>query len=276
VPEGDGSTGLGSVTDKPDTLSVMVYKDVLQPAAKEVGAALETVAKTVQLALAPLKLRIWSYEQIEKYFLPLLAERLQTVAHERIITPDPMVAGPTIEALRYAGHKPSLRELYVNLLAASMDAETARKAHPGFVEIIRQLTPDDARILRLLASREALPLVTIRAIFKQDRGYIEVKRHFSLVGHEAGCSHPELTAGSLDNLCRLGLAEIPDGKWLSKVELYEPLEKHPEVLQTVSQIEKSGDKEPNIERKVFRLTDWGKQFCDACIAPEDSNKESTP
>ena len=44
-----------------------IYHDMLQPAAREVGDGLATIAKTVKMALAPLEAGIWGYEQIKDW-----------------------------------------------------------------------------------------------------------------------------------------------------------------------------------------------------------------
>jgi hypothetical protein len=132
--------------------AVPVYQDVVQPAAKEVGTALQTVAKTIHIALAPVSALVWGYDKISGYLNAALSEKLKYVPPERIVTPNPAVAGPTVEALKFVANEPSLREMYANLLATSMDANTAQNAHPAFVEIIRQITADEARVLTLLKS----------------------------------------------------------------------------------------------------------------------------
>jgi hypothetical protein len=52
----------------------------------------------------------------------------------------------------FASEVPDLREMYAKLLATSMDSATSDTAHPSFVTLIQQLTPDEARILRHLGS----------------------------------------------------------------------------------------------------------------------------
>jgi len=42
-----------------------------------------------------------------------------------------------------------------------MDERTARNAHPAFVESIRQMTPDEARVMRLLEARQFFPMITV-------------------------------------------------------------------------------------------------------------------
>jgi len=71
------------------------------------------------------------------------------MASEKIVTPDPSIAGSIIEALKLTVEKESLRELYSNLLAKSMNIDTAQNAHPAFVEILKQLTSDEAKIYHI-------------------------------------------------------------------------------------------------------------------------------
>ena len=44
-----------------------IYQDVVQPAAKEIGQALQTVAKTVHIALAPVSALVWGYDKIKDF-----------------------------------------------------------------------------------------------------------------------------------------------------------------------------------------------------------------
>lgn len=193
--------------------AVSIYQDALQPAVKEVGTALQTVAKTIHIALAPVSALVWGYDRIKDFVSTRVAEKLRDVPPENIATPKPNVAGPALESLRYTGHEESLRELYANLLAASMDTRTATDAHPAFAEIIRQLTPDEARLLKIMAHPRALPLLIVRWEYKtetlQERGGQDVLVHFSTLGEEAGCQFPDAVPKYIDNLSRLGLTEVP-------------------------------------------------------------------
>src|SRR5690554_2969816 len=107
--------------------AILVYQDAVQPAAKQIGQSLETVTKTVNIALAPIKALVWGYEKIEDFLSTRVSEKLKNIPEENITTPPPQVAGPAIEALKYSGHDKNLRELYANLLASAMDKETVHK-----------------------------------------------------------------------------------------------------------------------------------------------------
>jgi hypothetical protein len=166
-----------------------------------------------------------------------------------------------------------LRDMYANLLAASMDTRTATGAHPAFVEIIRQLTPDEARLLRLLSQRRPFPLVTVRQEYKVETESLSGGRewlvNFSLLGWEAGCDCPQMTPVFIDNLCRLGLAEIPALFAYTKPGLYDPLENHPEVVSAKTAIEANEGWKWTIVHKILWVTQLGKQFCSVCVISHD-------
>jgi len=210
--------------------SVPVYQDALQPAAKsfgheaapagkELATAVVTLSKAINVALAPLEVLVWGYDQVKKNFLPALAEKLKKT--QQIITPPLNVAGPTIEALKFSGSNPVLREMFVKLLATSMDANTTLNAHPAFVDIVRHLTPDEARILAWFVPQKG-------QLFEykwpdrgtQNRSFVDML--LQGVAVPASCEHTGLIASYLDNLTRLGLLkhvedEVADDNWQTSV-----------------------------------------------------------
>lgn len=251
--------------------AVPVYQDVLQPAAQEIGKGLQTIAKTVHVALAPVSALVWGYDQIKDFVSSKVAERLKNVPPENIISPKPNVAGPALESLRYTGHEETLSDLYANLLAASMDKETAEGAHPAFVEIIKQLTPDEAKMVGLFFRPiMPFPLLNVRWEFKNPTddksGGKEMLINHSQLGEIAGCEFQHLTPAYIDNLCRLGLAEVPTMFKYTSKGVYDALENSDVVQKLKSEIEKSPELNVVLERKGLRITELGKQFAEICVA----------
>jgi hypothetical protein len=270
--------------------AVPVYQDVVQPAAKEIGTALQTVAKTVHIALAPVSALVWGFEKIRDYLHDTLTEKLKNVPPERILTPSPTIAGPTVEALRFAAHEPSLREMYANLLATSMDAKTVEEAHPAFVEIIRQLTPDEARLLEHLLWGEYsfyIKLFSGHATFTvEGTDYVHDFRRLTGCGqperdapwHYSYIEHPNLIHSYIDNLTRLGMVEIlqskdpkSNGSSFESVDLeLLVLEDAKESVMSYFQLQEEElvfDLRNKIvsESEYLYLTSLGKQFCKACV-----------
>lgn len=255
---------------------VPVYQDLAQPAMKELSKGLLVAAKAVNAALSPIGALVWGYDQIKDFVNTKVAEKLKDTAPEDIITPQAHVAGPLMEALKYTGPEESLRDLYANLLASAMDQKTAEGAFPCFVEIIKQMTSDEAKIMDTLSKIGNAALIDIQLHFAgEKRGYLIKVVNYSHLGQDAGCEYPKLTPKYIDNLCRLGLTEIPYGRRPVDEERYKALEVDAYVRQTIEDIEKSSERKGRTDRKLLVLTELGKLFIDVCVVSKTQTIHST-
>jgi hypothetical protein len=248
--------------------AVPIYQDALQPAAKEVGVALQTVAKTLHVLLSPISSLVWGYEQIKEFVGDRVAEKLKNVPNERLKSPEPSVAGPALEALKYTGYQVHLRELYAGLLATSIDSKTAAVAHPSFVEIIKQMSPDEALIMQTLSKGFSHPFIDVRREAANSNLGIWLLKHFSLVPLEAGCKYPELGRTYLVNLARLGLIELRENYTLQfeKGNLYQTITERPEIQKIISETNAMTNQKLNFIDGAILLTEFGQLFCYACIS----------
>lgn len=253
--------------------AVPVYQDVIQPAARELGVALQTVSKTLHILLSPVSGLVWGYEKIKDFVSTRVAEKLEGVPEARLQSPEPHVAGPALEALKYTGYKDGLRDMYANLLATAIDSKTAESAHPAFVEIIKQMSPDEALIMKRLSHVYNAALIDIRTEKKTTSIGHWVVRNFSDLPYTAGCNLTKLGPTYLVNLQRLGLVEIREGYNLrpDTGDPYDDLKKHPDVAVIIEQINSDNEREANIQHGVVSLTALGDQFCSACIR-QDTHK----
>lgn len=258
----DSATALAKV--------VPIYQDAIQPLARETGKALGTLGKAVNVALAPISLVVWGYDQMRDFLETRVAEKLERVPEERITTPPPNVAGPAIEALKFTGHDETLQDMFANLIANSLDANTVLGAHPSFVDIIKNLSSDEGLILKLFAVTDRFPLVDVKLKNKKDGGFYVLNRNVSLIGESAHCKHPQLTPNYLDNLCRLGVLEVPSGRWFSAPDAYDGIMSHPKIDKLKKQYQ--GDEQHTIEfdKKVIQITNMGAQFISACVIDKRS------
>lgn len=241
--------------------AVPVYQDVVQPSAKEVGSVL---GRTVHMALAPLRTLVWGFEKIEEHCLSSVTDKLKDIPPEKIITPKPHIAIPTIEALRYTGDEPLLRGMFTKLLATSMVSDSAQDAHPAFVETIKNMVPDEARLVSLFNERSNFALIDISKQKKGSKGASIVFTNVSVLGEEASCEYPFQSPAYIDNICRLGLANILSETVLVEEKLYEKIENSPYVLEVKRRIKEMG-LNTHIRRKSLFVTAFGRQFCKACL-----------
>jgi hypothetical protein len=173
----------------------------------------------------------------------------------------------------------TMRERYLNLLAASMDGETAARVHPAFIAVLRQLTSDEVRIISMFQHDGPYPLLTVGARYRFGERLSTELRHFSLLGTQAGCASPERMAMYVDNLCRLGLAELRPVRIADDTRMFRPLEAHPQVQAAIKKIEaripelesahpNNGDDGnrvvADVQRAALYVTAFGRQFYEAC------------
>lgn len=245
--------------------AIPVYEDALQPAAKEIGKALGTVAKTVNVALAPVSALVWGYDKIKDFVDTKVSEKLSNVKDEDIVSPPPNVAGPALESLKYTGSIEELKELYANLIASSMDKNTTQKAHPSFVEIIKQLSSDEAKLLVYFASSGSAPIVDIKNNRKDKSGGRYEYRYFTNIGEKLKLENLGLNSSYWSNLIRLGLVDIPDNFQLIEEGIYDDIISHTAVKSIVSNINKQEGRVAEIIKTAVLVTDLGRQFIDVCV-----------
>ncbi|AYA65824.1 DUF4393 domain-containing protein [Alteromonas sp. RKMC-009] len=247
---------------------VPIYNDAIQPFAKEVGKSLETVGKTVNLALAPIRAMIWGADRIEEFVNTKVAKRLEQVPIENIQTPDPSVAGPALESLKYNGHKETLADLYANLIASAMDKSSSKLAHPGFVEIIRNLSSDEAKIFNFLSTANVQPICNISSSVQNSNGRNIVAELVSHIGVDSKVQHNDLMPSYLTNLERLGLIDIPRETYLTQKDSYKRLEEDPSVRALLNQINAENQAlgiTGKIDKFIVKVTSFGKLFGQACV-----------
>lgn len=255
---------VGEVVDK-----VPIYQDAVQPAAKEVGKGLQVVAKAVNAALIPVEGLIWGVEQIRDFVHDRVTKKLESVPPDEIQQPKPHIAVPAIDALRYTGSEESLSELYANLLATSMDKATAYRAHPGFVDMIKNMCPDEAKIMKQFSMQSYHALINIKSVSTKDSSFKVTHRHISLIGQDAQCQHTALTSNYLDNLERLGLINVETMVRMQDDKFYTRIEEHPQIKGIIDDLNKIEERRAEVDKLRASVTDLGKQFIRACVVNKD-------
>lgn len=158
-----------------------------------------------------------------------------------------------------------LRERWDDLVDLSTEMEVEVDGHPAFAGILRELHPDEARILRLLYTAGPQAAVDVRNWRPLGIGSHVVAPGLNMIGQHAGCLMVDRVPVYLSNLFRLGLI------WFSRdpvgeIGPYQVLEAQPEVRQAL----KSAGHGTTVRRSV-RLTPFGEQFCLACL-PADTRE----
>lgn len=250
---------------------VPVYKDAVQPVAQEIGKALKTVGGVINVALAPFAAMVYGWDIIKKQLNERLEKRLKNIPPENIITPQLQVVGPLLDKYRYVHQNEELSNMFINLLANAMDKDQVQKAHPSFVNIISELSPDEARLIKVIAKTNGIPKLDIRAKdkSKENKGYIYVFVNFTLLGKKSKLQYADLAPSYLSNLERLNIISCPIGEGESYTDktLYKELEED-EFVTKLREDLKVENQEIEIVQGVIETTDFGKLFIEAVLTTE--------
>jgi hypothetical protein len=159
----------------------------------------------------------------------------------------------------------ALRRRGEELLRASADVHYAEDAHPAYERILADLTPDEGRILRLLATGGPQPAIDVRtAKLPLGIGSEPVAAGLSMIGAEAGCRHTERVPAYLNNLFRLGLVWFVREPVADQLR-YQVLEAQPEALAAIKRAGRA-----RVVRRSVHLTPFGADFCEVCLPLDDA------
>jgi hypothetical protein len=157
----------------------------------------------------------------------------------------------------------SLRQRGARLLERSEALEAQGDVHPAFDRILTQLSPDEARILRLLATQGPQASVDVRTWRPLGIGSRVIAPGLSMIGRHAGCMRPEHVPAYLANLYRLGLIWFSRDPLPRAIKSYQVLEAQPEVVAATRRAGRA-----QIKRRSIRMTPFGEQFCEQCLPLE--------
>ena len=183
-------------------------------------------------------------EANSRIFIQELVEKASAIPEKNLVEPRLNIAVPAFQAAAYCEDEPELRRLYVNLLTASIDSQQASRVQPGFVEVIRQITPDEARIIQFLAQTNLYPTLSVHG-FLTAPGDNGIRVVILLSQQSALIDDVKLDASSQipvywSNLSRLGTVSLADANHIPILTVdaedfgfATDLEMRPEIIEFV-------------------------------------------
>lgn len=249
-----------------------IYDDGLHQSVAETGKIVGRIPRLINAAFAPLDCWIAKREYNVEKTKRLLEENLKNVDPEKIVPPEPYVAVPAIQAISYSMDNDELRALYANLLAKSIYADTKEAVHPAFVDIIKQLSPNDALVFKEFAKYEGpIPSATLSITMKKNGLQIfgessMIKVSLDTIADTHLPNIPEVQQRiSFDNLQRLGLILQKDIALVGE-DTYSFVDSSEVYTKALREFEKTPNADRiNINKKCFHVTDLGQQFSSICL-----------
>ncbi|MDF0534319.1 DUF4393 domain-containing protein [Shewanella sp. A32] len=241
----------------------------VKEAAGNLGKTAVTLTKTINNALLPLAAINFAFDKARKYFSSQfqqdLTDKAKNIPEEHIVQPKASVAGPTLQGLAFTHDEANLKEMFLNLLATSMDGRKADIAHPAFVEIIKQLDSEDARLVQgTLKSEAPIPIVEIHTELKNGKGQeIQLRHLLNLKITSTGQPvEDSKLAAMVDNWIRLGLVKVEYDKFLTEPSHYSWVESRPEYKRLCDSLN-NDERKVEYTRGIIYRTELGKRFAAA-------------
>jgi hypothetical protein len=241
----------------------------LAPLGKEAG---EVGVKVGRMLLSAIKGMVWGFDRIALWLEAAISTRLKDTPKEKIVEPNPRIVVPAVQALVYSMQDKFIREMFANLIAADMNADKKGGVHPAFVEMIKEMTPEDARVFSSVVARS------------QIRFRIGVRRNtWQHLDTNFSFDVPETNQRAIDfsvrNLVRLGLIEMRENEYPVSEEFQQreqaardPFEKMLQGLapvpanwhEALKALMSSGS-ELEVTRSGIYVTGFGLEFWNTCM-----------
>lgn len=136
----------------------------------------------------------------------LIIKELTPISPTNVQSPQLSILGPALEASSYYIGDEELRKMFAKLIGATFDKTKNSVTHVSFVEIIKQLSPYDARLLRTFKNNEFYPAIAVVSILNHldnEEYSFKVVKDIVFVSKEN--IDMEQNEFSISNLIRLGI-----------------------------------------------------------------------
>ncbi|HWZ73768.1 MAG TPA: DUF4393 domain-containing protein [Casimicrobiaceae bacterium] len=241
-----------------------IYGDLAKPGVAQVGKALSTVLGLGNTVLLPLALlneraKIVLEKNLESYRV-----QLDSVPSEKIQLVPPEVGVPVVEKLAYVTDE-ELSRLYINLLAKASTVDTANAAHPSFVNVIANLSPDEAVLLKEISALGSVPCVRAQLNSKKNPlTYKSVGDLLTGLERVVGLSFQQNLRAYFSNFEGLGLIQINRVEYIANPGAYEELKAfyRPQAESLTFDRE---EYETGFHNMRIDVTPYGLLFMDACL-----------
>ena len=245
-------------------LTTEIYKDAASPAVSEVG---KVAGRSVKALLSPIRGFLWCWEKIEEYVEQAVQKKLEGVPEERLKSPEPEIAVPLIQSLTYTAQNETLREMYIALLANSMDKSKENVIHPSYVEIIRKMNRLDALVFEKLTVTSGYikavnPKISISGTnMIYTNGLPEWYLGWTIDGYDEFA-----VSASLVRLSKFGIIELMYDRSIKDAD-YSGLQHTPFIEKMLARHQTVHQNETlcvTATHSVVFVNEYGKQFREAC------------
>ena len=193
----------------------------------------------------------------------LVKEELERKAPENIKVPTAKIILPAMQNASIT-EDVNLKKMYAKLIASDMQTNKIKMIHPAFVDIINQMSCNDAILFsEIVGYNNSIPLARITFVFDEEYLTHVMPHFFSPVLTSLS---PEEISISIENLSRLGVMNLFEGSITGYS--YDSIKTHPYVQDRFTYAKEHNPERNlkiNLSKYVIQMNDFGRNFANVCI-----------
>ena len=246
-----------------DKLAVPLYEDLAKKSVHNVGDTGSTLTKFVHnFFLYPFqKYNIYAEDKLRNYAAEL-EKKSKAIPQENYVEPRVYILGPTVERLKYNLDEEYIKRMYTNILISEIDSRKQKKVLPSYIEVVNQLSHDDAKFLNLMKEKDEtdFAIMKLKVNYTEENCYDYISHNILFIT-EDGAGSQWIDAIVIDNLLRLQLIELSYTEAVSNNSVYtDAFEK----IKNQDYNIKEGNK-LDYKKGILRITDFGINFINICM-----------
>jgi len=240
-----------------------VYDDTLKQPLKSSSNAITTLVdffhNTVMYPMQ--KYNLYAKDKLQNY-ADELENRAKAIPSENLISPRVNILGPTIDGLKYNLDEEHIKEMFTNILLSEMNNKQQKKVLPSYIEIVKQLSKDDAKLLKFIKDNKLScePIIKLQLnsnsgiYYPSDDIFLIVNNSFQLI--------PSII---IDNLSRLKIIDLDFLSWRNNEDLYKNAFQKIKNETPMGMIPSSSTK-LDYSKGLLKITNYGKNLIDICLS----------
>ena len=208
--------------------------------------------------------------KLEDYKKKILAE-YGKIPEDKKLDPRLSIIGPVLEASKFYIDEEILRDMFAKLIANSMNADKQQFINAAFVEIIKQMSPLDAEILKSFVVQRQQPISRFIEYRRDREKNLKRDEFFTLV--DVVYTTPKIdnldnlnliaNGVSINNLSRLGLIECSLSQLGERLAEDNNYEVHQRIMEKIFMAQHP---DVDIMKGFVKITPLGSAFIQCCMS----------
>lgn len=201
-------------------------------------------------------------------FKESLEHSINSIPESKRTEPSLQVTAQALENSKYCISSKELRNLFVNLISGSMNSDYEPYVHPSFGEIIKQMSPIDAQLLREYPAIESAAVPTVDYVIENNLTHAYKTNLYNIIFPRLTNCDIHQVSKSVSALRRLGLIDFDESCQHTDKTLYDFfLQTDYYKKQSLLTRGLNPDCHLKLRKYVSYLTPLGIDFAHVCIHP---------